>query len=1614
MITFSEVSVRSVGTSNIVSAPYPPLPGIRAKSGTSGFPTLSFSNAPDTGLFNPSVGTLGVAAGGAELVRVSNTVSVLGDLVVSSNIVPVANATQYIGTSTMHLKEAWIDTLHISSNTLYIGDTPVLGTDDQTVAIRADPGQGITLTTTGVGETSLLSEKGVNMMSGGGVTVQVTGLNKSVDIQSSGAGGTVEMEATKEIVMTAPMTTVSSNMTISGDLIVNGSNFTVNTQTVTVEDNIILLNSGQVGSGVSKGESGFSIDRGDSIKYQLLFRESDDKFVMGPQGYLVPIATENFATEASNITSGVLGTARGGTGVTLSTGSGCNVLSDNATMSNLNIVGGIYQNGVPFKVGGGFDDGTVGFPSITFNSDSNTGLYRLGADTIGISTGGLSRVTILDNGNVGFGTNAPESRLHVLGDGYFNGNVIATSNIIGFSTMESDSNIKHHFEPITDALDKIDAIGAYTFEYRGDNSRKRFAGVIAQQVQQVLPEVVDVHPINDNLTFELAGKNQESKFVFAYDKGNTRLAGKTLDDWNNCYTAYILRPVQRNIDAATGSVTPTATWEFVIKDGRVMAKYSKKTCVEPQPERHLRSKRRRTEPTQQTAELVLDPEDPKEREALNKQLRDEKLMTDRVKSEVTKMLYRFCKLNPEFIGTRSDFEAGLKSFSSYHAPPAPLVSCADIARLSVHGLEPESEGSQLAFDIGESSMFDHGRVLHGSNVANATSNLIYMSTHSNAIFGSNVANATSNLMYMSTHSNAVFGSNVAWSTSNMVYRSTHSNAVFGSNTAWASSNLVYINVQPDAIFASNASRATSNLVYLNTHSNAVFESNTACAASNLVYINVQPDAIFASNASRVTSNLIYISTHSNAVFGSNVAWSTSNMVYRSTHSNAVFGSNTAWATSNQVNLKTHPDSVFGSNTAWATSNQVNLKTHPDAVFGSNTAWATSNQVNLKTHPDAVFGSNAGGSAYNIAINCSNLLFPVIAPTALLASNVSFTCSNTLFGVTVPQASFASNHSHWASNTSLASSNFLFANLTPSCFFSSNLAHKTSVVAAYTSNVVNETLYPMASFASNNSIGRTYLINPTIRAFEDACVLFATPAECSVTLSNLMDGGNLSLRVSDVKGASLSSSSPKGLMSVLSEHGGVVSLGARSSNNNALALSSITANRLEWPPVALPPASASTLSNLAYGNGSYTVSASSSSSSSSHLACVFDKLNLLGLYSETRWVSSLSFEAVNGLSSSDVGFVTTTGALAFTGKWVDIVLPDLITLGAYSISTIISTHSGQPRCFVVLGRSSDGESWQVVDTTYATTPYPVTGAVITVTSVPPSLPSSRFRIVLTRVRVSSSETETRVSARVGQLVRDSAAKPSSSTWTVTSDRRIKENICNADLERCYEIVREVPLRRFSWRKDVYTLDQVGNDRSKLGWIAQEVQAVFPKAVSTQSMFGMDDCLALNNDQLIAALYGCVKCMQARIDSLERKMERERERMRSNKFLAVVRVYRENQLALRDSFSRVVPSPLEMAQSEMRSALMDASIAEYRVAREHLSAGTTVPTNSTNNKYKKSIESTLASLMTEMEKNMKVAGVYSSADGDTLNDDHDLSDAIRGGDVQLVRSLVMDRRDGHTKH
>lgn len=84
----------------------------------------------------------------------------------------------------------------------------------------------------------------------------------------------------------------------------------------------------------------------------------------------------------------------------------------------------------------------------------------------------------------------------------------------------------------------------------------------------------------------------------------------------------------------------------------------------------------------------------------------------------------------------------------------------------------------------------------------------------------------------------------------------------------------------------------------------------------------------------------------------------------------------------------------------------------------------------------------------------------------------------------------------------------------------------------------------------------------------------------------------------------------------------------------------------------------------------------------------------------------------------------------------------------------------------------------------------------------------------------------------ELSTDSAGKPGAGgLWTVVSDERIKQEIELADLARCYEIVKQLPLKRFGWADNIYADEQV-KDRHSLGWVAQDVQPFFGKSVGTK--------------------------------------------------------------------------------------------------------------------------------------------------------------------------------------
>jgi len=130
-------------------------------------------------------------------VDLTSTTSIDADNVtIFGNIVPDAsNTTATLGSTSNHFSEAWIDSLHLAQNTLYLGDTPVLGTNTGTVEVKADPDQGITVKTTGTGESKMISENGIEISN--------SGMNGQITVQATGAGGSIAFGALPRIVLAA-------------------------------------------------------------------------------------------------------------------------------------------------------------------------------------------------------------------------------------------------------------------------------------------------------------------------------------------------------------------------------------------------------------------------------------------------------------------------------------------------------------------------------------------------------------------------------------------------------------------------------------------------------------------------------------------------------------------------------------------------------------------------------------------------------------------------------------------------------------------------------------------------------------------------------------------------------------------------------------------------------------------------------------------------------------------------------------------------------------------------------------------------------------------------------------------------------------------------------------------------------------------------------------------------------------------------------------------------------------------------------------------------------------------------------------------------------------------
>ena len=120
----------------------------------------------------------------------------------------------------------------------------------------------------------------------------------------------------------------------------------------------------------------------------------------------------------------------------------------------------------------------------------------------------------------------------------------------------------------------------------------------------------------------------------------------------------------------------------------------------------------------------------------------------------------------------------------------------------------------------------------------------------------------------------------------------------------------------------------------------------------------------------------------------------------------------------------------------------------------------------------------------------------------------------------------------------------------------------------------------------------------------------------------------------------------------------------------------------------------------------------------------------------------------------------------------------------------------------------------------------------------------------------------------ELSTDSAAKPTTNTWTTTSDRRVKYDIERADTSLCYDIVKRLQLKRFTW--DASYLPVVP-DRRTVGWIAQEAEELFPRAVTRISNAWFPDFRSLDVDQIYKTMYGALEKVIADKEQLELQLQ-----------------------------------------------------------------------------------------------------------------------------------------------
>ena len=123
----------------------------------------------------------------------------------------------------------------------------------------------------------------------------------------------------------------------------------------------------------------------------------------------------------------------------------------------------------------------------------------------GLSTDQRSNaLTVYKDGRLALGNIVASEMLDVNGNARLrglpsgNGDALVADTEGKLFRSASDSSLKYDVKLLTDGLDKVQKLRAVTFNWKGEENKSRSIGLLAQEVERVLPEAVFTNPV-DNL-----------------------------------------------------------------------------------------------------------------------------------------------------------------------------------------------------------------------------------------------------------------------------------------------------------------------------------------------------------------------------------------------------------------------------------------------------------------------------------------------------------------------------------------------------------------------------------------------------------------------------------------------------------------------------------------------------------------------------------------------------------------------------------------------------------------------------------------------------------------------------------------------------------------------------------------------------------------------------------------------------------------------------------------------------------------------------------------------------------------------------------------------------------